>query len=312
MSSAIDDEDDEIIEEPTKQAPSSFDWDRFYRLFLSNKRIWKYIILYASIYFFVRKHCAPWYEKPSAQTFNDVIGSDQMVIEALVGHDSHKPASNTVILTDCAAHLLLLSGAKYRKAKFKDLIASINTKYRNNETDNHILDVHISVWTFLLIVDGIYCYRKRRFTKEDAMMALHHVGGLVTSSIFKYTQKGGLLWCWVGLYTEGLAFAAILGSLTRIYYQKRRPDLEWIKHFGDSTFAVYMFGFLYIRVYAMAKLMYLMIPKWCKDKSNHVLTKMWMVGIASSMVPLGWYWSFHTVRLVGEKIAELIKKNTSQ
>eukprot|EP01084_Bolivina_argentea_P026576 49421_1 len=196
-------------------------WNIFKQRLLS-KRILKYMAFYLFVYLGSRKTFDPWYRpnyRPKVRVSQPLSAMDKDVqlIENVIGLDSHKPSSNMALLMNQLAHCYLLlfktkSWKEYAYNTFKQREDSFDPQYTNKDIENHVLDVHISIWSFLMIVDAVHVIKKGALTNSDKLMFMHHIVGLITCSIFKYHNNVGAHWTWVAFWSETIACLMMLGA----------------------------------------------------------------------------------------------------
>eukprot|EP01084_Bolivina_argentea_P066425 121074_1 len=308
--------------EPNEHVPNDefINWSRFKRRILLNKRIWKYIGLYCLLYAGSKRLVFnEWYKpnykpKVSVSTPLSNMDQDMQLIENVIGFDSHKPASNFIILICQIIHCYLLvykTKCKYGLNTLKQRGDSIHPNYKNKDIEDKILDIHISVWTFLLFVDGLNCYRKGKINNSDKLMFMHHILGLITTSIYKYHNNAGEHWTWVAFWSETIGIFSMTASLIRVIYQKKRPDLVILRQVSDVLFGINVLFFTYARVFLFASVSQTM-QHWnitVMDKYNQYskLTRLYQL-LCFGMNFVGLWWVAQSWRVIGTKIIEAINE----
>ena len=217
----------------TKGRESEFiNWKRFKQRILLNKRIWKYVALFAFCYSGSKRFVFDeWYKagyKPKVSFSRPLsyMDRDEQMIQNVIVLNSHKPSSNLVILICQIIHchiLLYRTKCRYTFISLQERGNALHPNYKNKDVENEILDIHIAVWSFLIFVDGLNCLKKKSVNKSDKIMMIHHLIALCISSIYKYHNNGGPHWSWVAFWSEGIGIFAMIGALLRVIYQRDGP-----------------------------------------------------------------------------------------
>eukprot|EP01084_Bolivina_argentea_P066424 121073_1 len=280
-------------------------YHKFKERILTNKRIWSYIAAYAILYYSSRRFLQPWYDKSTMIKGLSKMDDDPVLLENLIGSDAHKPASNVSILLNSIAHIILIG--KYRNISTQTVINCIKEEYKNTDKENHIIDIHIAIWSFLLFIDTTYYVRtKKKISNADKLMFWHHISALITSCMLKYKNISGPQWCWIGFWSEGIGTLSLIGGLMRVYYQKKRPDLTIVRHISDVIFGIFICLMTYARCIGFTRVQWYWTMAWCRDEKKGIASKIW-VGALLPMLSLGWWWTIQSWRVIGEKIVDEIK-----
>lgn len=292
-------------------------WKRLNDKILCNKRIWKYICLFYCIYRGSNKIFKPWYHpnyKPNVSIPRSIhvsnIDKHKVMIEGVHGLNAHKPSSNCVILINQMVHCYLLiykNKLKYAFMPFDELTKSFHPNYINKDIENHILDIHIAVWSFLLFADISNIIKKGQMNSNDKIMIFHHLLALGWPTIYKYHGNGGIRSASGAFWLENTAIFSMIGALIRVIYTKRRPDKIALRYISDIFFMIHTFFFFYSRI--------ILVPNWVKDVWNvgvmdkynqySKLSRLFFL-IFIGINGLGMLWVVQSIKLMGTHIIQMI------
>eukprot|EP01084_Bolivina_argentea_P066426 121075_1 len=248
----------------SKKQTEDNNWDLFNKRLLSNKRIWKYISLYSLFYFGARQTFDPWYHpkyKPKVSISKPLSNMDtdiQMIQNIIgIGTNSHKPSSNVSLMISQIALCYLYffkvkpSWKTFAFNSINNRFKSCHPNYTNKDMENHIGDLQIAIWSFLIVIDlfDIIYNRKGKSNSSDKLMLFHHIGTLIIMSNARYHNNQGQFLVHATFWGETVAVLATMAALIRIIYQKKRPDLSVLKYVSNVLFIIHTIIFSYARLW---------------------------------------------------------------